>query len=149
MQPESRRARILVVDDERDTLELTEAMLTARGYDVVLVESGPAALEALACRPDVVLLDVMMPEMSGLSVLEHMRRTPRLAAVPVILFTARQRDADVLEGYRTGADYYITKPCTIDQIVYGLDLVLSVPGRRVNCRDQPAIVDSDASRGEE
>lgn len=124
------RPRILVVDDETDTLLVTEAMLSARGYEVVLASSGPSALDALEQGADAILLDVMMPEMSGLDVLAHLRETPRLARIPVILLTARQRDRDLLDGYRHGADYYITKPCTLDQILYGLRLVLAKRGRR-------------------
>lgn len=116
--------RILVVDDEEDTLAVTEAMLSARGYDVVLANTGAAALGAIEEGADAVLLDVMMPEMSGLEVLSHLRETPRLARIPVILLTARQRDCDLLEGYQHGADYYITKPCTLEQILFGLQLVL-------------------------
>lgn len=118
------RGIVLVVDDEEDTLALTEAMLSPRGYQVLLASSGAAAIEAVQRGADVVLLDVMMPGMSGLEVLAYMRETPRLASIPVILLTARQRDHDLIDGYQQGADYYITKPCTVEQIVYGLDLVL-------------------------
>jgi CheY-like chemotaxis protein len=121
------RPRILVVDDELDTLILTEAWLAKRGYDVHLASSGGEALDRLAEPFDAVLLDVMMPEMSGLEVLARLRETPRLARTPVILLTARRRDRDLLEGYGRGADYYIPKPCTVGQIEYGLRLVL---GRR-------------------
>jgi len=124
------RPRILVVDDETDTLLVTEAMLSARGYDVVLANSGASALDAVEQGADAILLDVMMPEMSGLEVLAHLRETPRLARIPVILLTARQRDRDLLDGYQHGADYYITKPCTLDQILFGLRLVLPKSGRR-------------------
>ena len=116
--------RILVVDDEEDTLLLTEAILARRGYEVRVAPSGRCALALLAEPFDAVLLDVMMPEMSGLEVLSHIRETPRLSSLPVILLTARQRDRDLIEGYRDGADYYITKPCTAEQIEYGLRLLL-------------------------
>lgn len=120
--------RVLLVDDEEDTRMLTEAILSRRGYEVRLADSGRTALAMLAEDYDAVLLDVMMPEMSGLEVLSRIRETPRLARLPVILLTARQRDRDLIEGYRDGADYYITKPCTAEQIEYGLRLVLGDGG---------------------
>ena len=76
-----------------------------------------------------VLLDVMMPGMSGLEVLEKLRAEPRNARIPVILLTAKTQDEDVISGYRYGADYYIPKPFTSKQLLYGIRLVLgeSVP----------------------
>lgn len=123
-EPPSTPHKILVVDDEEDSLLLTEAILSQRGYEVHTARSGAEAIALLDQPLDAVLLDVMMPEMSGLEVLCHMRTTPRLAGLPVILVTARQRDRDLLEGYRSGADYYIAKPCTAEQIEYGLRMVL-------------------------
>ncbi len=130
MQEMATKPRVLVVDDEEDTLLLTEAILCARGFDVRLANNGAAAIDAVAEGADVVLLDVMMPETSGLTVLAYIRETPRLARIPVILLTARQRDNDLIEGYQHGADYYITKPCTAEQLVYGLSLVLSATATR-------------------
>jgi CheY-like chemotaxis protein len=127
--PAAPAERILVVDDEEDTLVLTEAILSARGYRVQTANSGARAIAQLDDPPDAVLLDVMMPVMSGLEVLAHMRASPRLGRIPVILLTARQSDRDVVEGYQLGADYYITKPCTAQQIEYGLRMVLPARGR--------------------
>ncbi len=135
MQQQPPLAQILVVDDEEDTLVLTEASLAARGYDVHTARGGAQAIALLAEIPDAVLLDVMMPEISGLEVLAHMRSTPRLARIPVILLTARQRDQDVIEGYQHGADYYIMKPCTVEQIDYGLRMVLPGAARRAALED--------------
>jgi DNA-binding response OmpR family regulator len=70
------------------------------------------------------MLDVMMPGMSGLEVLEKLREDPATANVPVILVTARTDDDDVMDGYQHGADYYITKPCTARQVSRGVALVL-------------------------
>ncbi len=118
------KRKILVVDDERDTLDLTEAILQQSGFDVLLAASAREAFEQLSKKPDAVLLDVMMPDTSGLTVLSILRDTPRTAQLPVILLTALQRDNDLIDGYRSGADYYITKPCTATQILFGLNLVL-------------------------
>lgn len=137
--------RILVVDDEEDTLILTEAMLRARGYRIQTADSGARAIALLDDPPDAVLLDVMMPVMSGLEVLAHMRASPRLGRVPVILLTARQSDRDVVEGYQLGADYYITKPCTAQQIEYGLRMIL--PARGHTAVSAARTVDTAAAKG--
>jgi DNA-binding response OmpR family regulator len=88
-------------------------------------QSGVDALEVLTHEvPDLVLLDVMMPQMSGIEVLERIKTTHATSRVPVIMVTAKIQDDDVLTGYQHGADYYITKPCTAKQLLYGIGLVL-------------------------
>ena len=89
--------------------------------------------------PDVVLLDVMMPEMSGFEVLERIKTTHATSKVPVIMVTAKMQDEDVMAGYQHGADYYITKPCTAKQLLYGIGLVLGTRRRR-----RAAEVENDA-----
>jgi CheY-like chemotaxis protein len=116
---------VLVVDDDEDNTVIASTILRAHGYDVRVAPSGPAALKILdAERIDLVLLDVMMPEMSGIEVLDRIKANPRLAALPVILVTAKSQDEDVLTGYKCGADYYITKPFTSRQLLHGIGLVL-------------------------
>jgi DNA-binding response OmpR family regulator len=116
---------ILIVDDTPDCLFVLRGMIEGQGYRVRTATTGRDALaEAAAHSPDVVLLDVMMPEMSGIEVLERLRADPATAAIPVILVTARTDDDDVMSGYRVGADYYITKPCTARQVLRGIALVL-------------------------
>ena len=73
---------------------------------------------------DLVLLDVMMPEMSGIEVLQQIKDNSQTGRLPVILVTAKTHDEDVMVGYQYGADYYITKPFTAKQLLYGIDLVL-------------------------
>jgi DNA-binding response OmpR family regulator len=123
--------RVLIVDDERDSADLLCAILESRGFTVSAAYGGAEALRRIGEEPpDLLLLDVMMPQMSGLQVLEHLRRTPSTARIPTILVTAKGRDDDVILGYQLGADYYITKPCTASQLLYGLDLVLNTKRRR-------------------
>lgn len=121
---------ILVVDDNPDSITILQSILETRGYRVVVADSGTAALEKVQeePRPDLVLLDVMMPEMNGLEVLQAIKETNATARVPVILVTAKTHDEDVLSGYQYGADYYITKPFTAKQLLYGIDLVLGKGG---------------------
>ena len=124
-------ARVLVVDDNEDNRHIVEDILRRRGFEVETAASGPLALEAIERqRPDVVLLDVMMPSMSGMEVLDRIKANPQIASIPVIMVTAKAADEDVLAGYKFGADYYITKPFTPRQLLYGLGLVLGreVPG---------------------
>jgi len=121
---------ILVVDDNPDSITILQSILETRGYRVVVADSGTVALEKVQeePRPDLVLLDVMMPEMNGLEVLQAIKETNATARVPVILVTAKTHDEDVLSGYQYGADYYITKPFTAKQLLYGIDLVLGKGG---------------------
>jgi CheY-like chemotaxis protein len=117
---------ILVVDDNEDSLRILRTVLEGNGFTVRAAKSGPEALEEIQRElPELVVLDVMMPEMSGFEVLERLRNSPRTARLPVILLTAKAQDEDVLGGYQRGADYYITKPFTTKQLLYGIRLVLN------------------------
>ena len=116
---------ILVVDDNEDNLIIVRHILQGRGFIVRTARSGAEALTALATElPHVILLDVMMPEMDGMEVLDRIKAGAASATIPVILVTARAQDEDVLAGYRSGADYYITKPFTSRQLLYAIGLVL-------------------------
>lgn len=117
--------QVLIVDDSDDNVRIMQSLLTARGFATETAYDGPSALKALEHkRPDVILLDVMMPAMSGMEVLDRVRANPQHASIPVILVTARSGDEDVLEGYKFGADYYLTKPFTPRQLLYAIGLVL-------------------------
>ena len=116
---------ILVVDDSEDIALISARMLSQRGFAVMTAPDGPEALAMVARqRPSCILLDVMMPRMSGLEVLQKLKADPATASIPVIMVTAKTTDDDVLSGYQQGADYYITKPFTADELVYGVNLVL-------------------------
>jgi CheY-like chemotaxis protein len=116
---------ILVVDDTWDCLLVLRLMLERYGFTVRAAQSAEEALEKIQARlPDVVMLDVMMPGMSGLQLLERLRSDPATSGIPVIVVSARIGDDDVMAGYQFGADYYITKPCTAQQVVRGIALVL-------------------------
>ena len=120
--------RILVVDDNEDVVSITASFLKAKGYTVQTALDGRRALELIAAAPpDCILLDVMMPHMSGLEVLTHLKESAATSSIPVILITAKSEDEDVLAGYKEGADYYITKPFSSQQLIYGVRLVLGEP----------------------
>jgi two-component system phosphate regulon response regulator PhoB len=116
---------ILVVDDSEDIALISARMLAPRGFAVSTASGGHEALAMIARqRPSCILLDVMMPGMSGLEVLERLKADAATAGIPVIMVTAKTGDDDVLHGYQQGADYYITKPFTADELLYGVNLVL-------------------------
>lgn len=118
--------KVLVVDDNGDIARITERYLKASGFEVRTAFGGKQALALVAAeRPDCVLLDIMMPDMSGIDVLHRLKDDPATADIPIVLVTARVQDRDVEQGYRAGADYYITKPFGAAQIVNGVRLVLS------------------------
>jgi len=104
-------ARVLAVDDDPTILRLLQVNLEMEGHDVLTAENGQSALEVIrAERPQVVLLDVMMPEMDGFQVCEAVRADPDIADTPIVFVSARAQQADLDRGYASGADGYITKP---------------------------------------
>ena len=117
---------ILVVEDDQDTRDTLCTMLSSLGY---LALSYSTAKEALAEIPgkkiQLALLDIMMPEMNGYELLDEIKKMPQFAQLPVIMVTAKYQDSEILEGYHSGADYYITKPFTRKQLEYGIKLFLS------------------------
>ena len=119
-------ARILVADDDVDIRELVEFKLSTMGHDVVAVGDGAAAIDAcLAERPDLAVLDVMMPGVSGLDAIRAIRAEPGLADLPVILLTARAQESDVETGFDSGADDYITKPFSPRELASRVQALLS------------------------
>jgi len=105
------RARILVVDDEPDILELVQYNLSKAHYDVVGVESGEEALAHLReMLPDLIVLDLMLPGVDGLEVCKALKRDTHTAAIPIVILTARGEEADIVAGLELGADDYLIKP---------------------------------------
>lgn len=103
--------KILAVDDERHIVRLVEVNLQRAGYQVVTAFDGREALEKVKSeKPDLVVLDVMMPYMDGFEVLKNLKADPVLAEIPVIMLTAKAQDADVFRGWQSGVDCYLTKP---------------------------------------
>ena len=118
-------ARILVVDDDRQIARLVASYLERAGFETVSAYDGESAITvARATVPELVVLDVMMPGRDGLSVMEALRAEPRLAAVPVILLTARVATDDRLQGFAAGADDYVTKPFQPAEVVARVRAVL-------------------------
>lgn len=103
---------VLVVEDDPDQLALADLRVSMAGYQVRVADSGQALKEALRTKglPDVLLLDVMLPDADGFAILAGMRRHPKLALLPVIMLTAKDDPADISKGLALGADGYVTKP---------------------------------------
>ena len=103
--------KILAVDDEKHIVRLVQINLVKEGYEVVTATNGREAVEAAnAHNPDLIVMDVMMPEMDGFAALEKLKENPKTANIPVIMLTAKAQDADVFRGWQSGADLYLTKP---------------------------------------
>jgi len=110
--------RILVVDDQRDILDLTSAVLAGEGYGVQAVDSGAAALDLLSReRYDLVLLDINMPEMDGWETLRLIRADELLAGLPVVMFSVKGELRDKVQSMQEGALDYITKPFRVDELL--------------------------------
>ncbi len=102
---------VLVADDEEDIRSLVSVRLKRAGYDVITAADGEEALLLVAARlPDLVVLDMMMPKATGLEVARNMREQAATKDIPIILLTARAQEADVVSGFEAGADDYMKKP---------------------------------------
>ncbi len=111
---------ILVVDDEEDTVELARMVLEFEGYRVFSANNGQEAIDFLKTqdeKPNLVLLDVLMPKMDGLKVCKWIKENPNLKEIPVLLFTAKVGNKDRIAGEKVGADAYIAKPFSADDLL--------------------------------
>lgn len=116
--------RVFVVDDDPHLLELLSLNLQADGLDVEPFDRGFAVTDRAAEQaPDVIVLDVMLPDRDGLSVLRELKSDARTRDIPVVLLTAKATDAEVWEGWVAGADYYITKPFDLDELLRFIDRI--------------------------
>ena len=110
--------RILVVDDEPNIVTALEFLLGSSGYEVQVARTGQEALDTLAAPPpDLVLLDVMLPVVSGYDVCRRMRETPAWRGVKIIMLTAKGREAEVQRGVENGADLYVVKPFSTQDLL--------------------------------
>jgi two-component system phosphate regulon response regulator PhoB len=117
---------ILVADDDMDIRDLVAFKLEQAGFDVTAVDNGLAALTAARLEPpDLVVLDVMMPGMSGIDVCRELRNDRSTSGLPIILLTARAQEGDVEVGFGAGADDYIVKPFSPREFVTRVEAVLA------------------------
>jgi len=118
--------RVLIIDDEPNIVTALEFLLEKRGYQVKVAANGEDALaEVAAFRPDLVLLDVMMPKVSGYEVCQRMRADPRWQGIKIVMLSAKGREVEVSKGMSLGADLYVTKPFSSAELVATIDRLLS------------------------
>lgn len=118
--------KILIVDDEIDSLKLIGLMLQRQGYDVAMAQNGQQALEgAISEDPDLIILDVMMPDMDGYEVCRRLREDERTEGIPIIMFTAKSMVDDKVTGFEAGADDYLTKPTHPAELAARVQAVLT------------------------
>jgi len=119
--------RVLVVDDHPPTVRLIQNALEQEGFSVIAATNGAECLIAVhQDSPDVVILDVIMPVMDGLQTLRVLRENEATKALPVIVLSVRDSDQDVLDGWRIGADLYLTKPFKLDDLLAAVKRIIQV-----------------------
>jgi two-component system phosphate regulon response regulator PhoB len=151
---EQRPRNILVVEDEPDIAALVAYQLAHAGYGVRTAGDGREALRALETDPpDLIILDLLLPEMSGFDVLRSVRASEEIKGLPVIILTARGAEEDRVTGLKLGADDYVSKPFSPRELVARVEAVLRRAGvaangssRRKKLRAGPVMVDVDAQR---
>jgi two-component system phosphate regulon response regulator PhoB len=142
-------ARVLVIEDEADLREVLQYNLTQAGHRAFTAATGDAGLKlALEVKPDIVLLDLMLPDVSGTLVAKALRREPLTQLVPIIMVTAKAEEIDRIVGFELGADDYVVKPFSVRELLLRIDAVL----RRGKTSEQRLIeiaelrIDKDAHR---
>ncbi|MEX0994373.1 MAG: response regulator transcription factor [Balneolaceae bacterium] len=119
------KTTILVVDDEQDLLDLIEYNLKIEGFDVLKAENGQEGIRLVKeKKPDLILLDIMMPQMNGLEVCEKLRKDEEVSYIPIIFLTARDDEKTEVEGLNVGADDYVTKPISTRKLMSRIKAVL-------------------------
>jgi two-component system phosphate regulon response regulator PhoB len=143
---------VLLVDDERDLLSVLDFNLRAAGFETALAASGAEAQQVLRRRvPDLIVLDLMLPDLSGTELCRRIKEDPRTRHVPVVMLTAKGEEVDRVVGFEVGADDYVTKPFSVRELVLRLRAVLrrAGTGRAVERPPEvvgPIRVDVDAHR---
>src|SRR5512147_1612208 len=123
--------KILIIDDDLDTLRLVGLMLQRQGYQISAATNGSQGLaKAFEERPDLILLDVMMPDMDGYEVTRRLRKNPATLATPILMFTAKTQLDDKVTGFEVGADDYLTKPTHPTELLAHVKALLARAGQK-------------------
>ncbi|MBN8656345.1 MAG: response regulator [Anaerolineae bacterium] len=124
---DSKQKTVMIIEDEADAAELFSEMMRINGFRVIKMFSSAPAIPIIAQeKPDVILLDVMMPDISGLEVLRYIRREPELASIPVIILSAKSMPSDIKTGIEAGASMYLTKPVGFQDLKQAVEKVLNI-----------------------
>jgi len=119
------KKRLIIVEDERDMADLVAGRLKREGYLVDVAHDGKEALEKIRAKPpDLAIIDIMLPRLSGTDLVTEMRQDPRTASVPVVMMTAKGEESDIVVGLQLGADDYVTKPFSMSVLVARVGAVL-------------------------
>lgn len=119
---------VLIIEDEEDAAELFAEMMRVSGFHVLKTSRSTPAIEMMiANKPDVVILDIMMPEVSGLDILHQMRRDPELSGIPVVVVSAKSMPADIKNGMEAGASTYLTKPVGFLELKEAVERAIADP----------------------
>ncbi len=125
----SHTPKILVAEDERDIRELIGFTLRFAGFDVFLARNGEEAVEqAPQLRPDLIMLDVRMPKMTGYEACRVLKSNPETSSIPVVILSAKGQDGEIQEGIESGADHYIVKPFAPDELTSRVREILRSTG---------------------
>ncbi len=125
----SEKKTAIIVEDEHDAAEMFAEMMRVTGFDVTSLYTSTNAISTIAARhPDLVILDIMMPDVSGLEVIRYMKRDPELKDIPVIFVSAKSMPADIQEGMDAGAANYLTKPVGFLELKNAVEAVVSLAG---------------------
>jgi DNA-binding response OmpR family regulator len=117
--------KVMIIEDEPEAADLFSEMMRLSGFQVLKFLHGASAMAAIASeKPSLVILDVMMPDLSGLDVLRHMRSAPESAGIPVIIVSAKSMPSDIKDGLDAGAAIYLTKPVTFLELKRAVERVL-------------------------
>ena len=121
----SRQKTVMIIEDEADAAELFSEMMRINGFRVIKMFSSAPAIPIISQeKPDIILLDVMMPDISGLEVLRYIRREPELSSIPVIILSAKSMPGDIKIGLEAGASMYLTKPVGFQDLKNAVEKVL-------------------------
>ncbi|MDH4157822.1 MAG: response regulator [candidate division Zixibacteria bacterium] len=123
-------AKVLVVDDEPEITEIVETFLSEAGYKVTVENSSNKAIEkARAIKPDVILLDIMMPGVDGYDICQELKRDPEFTTVPIIFLTGKDRNDDMGRSFKSGGDMFIKKPFSCERLLEIVNIVLMSTGK--------------------
>jgi len=148
--PPAARRRVLVVDDERDIVDMIAYNLGRNGYEAVIAYDGNQALEIIDKQaPDLIILDLMLPGLDGMEVARRLKAEPRTARIPILMLTAKGEETDVVVGLTLGADDYVTKPFSLKVLLARVGNVLrrtdtsaATPGEGGTLRTGPLRIDT-------
>jgi adenylate cyclase len=139
-------AQILIVDDNPENLDILETRLASHGYEILTARDGEEALaKAREKRPDLILLDIMMPKLDGIEVCRRLKADPTLPFTPIIMVTARADSKDIVRGLEAGGDEYLTKPVDQAALVARIKSMLRIKGLHDTVQEQAARLEAQAA----